>query len=67
MNAIMLLSAYLEQTGKTYSQFATEIGVEPTTVYRWIRGDRFPRKHLQDIAKATKGKVTANDFVPVAA
>lgn len=67
MSGSMQLKQYLANNKKSPRQFAVEIGVKETTVYRWMSGDRFPRQHLQKIAKATKGKVTANDFALVAA
>jgi predicted transcriptional regulator len=63
----MLLRDYLEQTKKSKTDFANELGVSPAAVSRWVSGDRFPRQYLQEIARVTKGKVTANDFVSAAA
>lgn len=63
----MLLAQYLQDHKIRPDKFAEDMGVKPVTVYRWIKGDRFPRKHLQEIAKATNGEVTANDFVQAAA
>lgn len=59
----MQLSTYLQREHLTREQFARLIGVSPVTVYRWLTGDRFPYRHLDQITKATGGKVTANDFV----
>lgn len=59
----MTLTKYLEANKITPLQFARQIGVDQITVYRWSKGHRFPRKHIQKIMKATGGKVTANDFV----
>ena len=43
--------------------FAERIGVTPTSVRRYLRGERLPGRNLiRAIAKATQGAVTANDF-----
>jgi DNA-binding transcriptional regulator YdaS (Cro superfamily) len=59
----MQLSRYLSDHAISYTKFARLLNVSPITVYRWIHGLRFPSRHLSAIAKATNGKVTANDFV----
>ena len=58
----MTLSQYLKKTKQTPLDFARKLGVDQVTVYRWCNGSRVPREHMQKIAEATGGKVTANDF-----
>jgi transcriptional regulator with XRE-family HTH domain len=62
----MKLSDYLSKTKTERKDFASAIGVDPITVWRWERGHRVPIHHFAQIAKLTKGKVTANDFVEAA-
>jgi transcriptional regulator with XRE-family HTH domain len=60
----MTIMDYLEAKGLTRSQFAKMIGVDVVSVTRYINGDRTPRRrHLDRIAKVTKGAVTANDIL----
>lgn len=59
----MKLTDYLTKTKTTRKDFAAALGVDPITVGRWERGDRVPVNHFAQIARLTKGKVTANDFV----
>lgn len=59
----MKLSDYLKRHKIDRQHFAAEIGVDRVSVYRWETGKAFPIRHLQKIIAATKGKVTANDFV----
>src|SRR5271166_4917282 len=60
---VMELSTYLNQTGKSPASFAAEIGVSATTVYRYILGDRTPRREvLQRILHQTGGLVRPDDF-----
>lgn len=64
----MTLGEWLEDTGKTIPQFATEIGRTPEAVRRYVSGARIPdRDTMPLIATATGGKVTANDFFGIAA
>jgi transcriptional regulator with XRE-family HTH domain len=59
----MQLSSYLKKSGVTAAEFAKRIGVDKTTVYRYIRGERIPnRDALSRIMEETEGAVTANDF-----
>ena len=58
----MTLSQYLKDHGVSQAAFAQEMSVDPISVYRWCKGYRFPREHIQKIMEATGGKVTANDF-----
>ena len=39
MNDIKLLKKYMELRGFSYTDFAIEIGINPTTVFRYIRGE----------------------------
>lgn len=60
----MKLADYLAHTGTTAEQFAHEIQVSDVAVYRYMTGSRRPQWDvLARIAKATGGKVTANDFM----
>ena len=60
----MKLAEYLAKKGITHDAFARQIGTSQVTVTRYATGQRFPRpKQLIRIAAATKGAVTANDFV----
>lgn len=59
----MKLSHYLKRHKIDRQQFAETIGVDRVSVYRWETGKAFPIRHLGKIIAATKGKVTANDFV----
>jgi transcriptional regulator with XRE-family HTH domain len=59
----MKLKAWLELREVTLDEFAMLLAVDRATVWRWSNG-RFPRHdYLAAIAKATKGAVTANDFM----
>lgn len=60
----MTLENYLKSVGKSPEKFGAEIGVYGSTIRRYIYGERFPRTAvLQKIIKATKGRVTADDFL----
>lgn len=60
----MKLKDYLEKHDLSWSEFGAIIGVTDISVGRYIRGDRRPDWAVVDrIAKATKGAVTANDWV----
>lgn len=58
----MQLSEYLNQKNLSHADFAQLVGVDPVTVHRWVNGRRFPLYHLEQIRRATNGKVTADDF-----
>ncbi len=59
----MKLSAYLRKSKISAKEFGAMIGASRQAVKHWVAGDRFPRVDtLDDIARATKGAVTANDF-----
>lgn len=60
---IMKLGTYLDTNNIRATDFATNIGVSPSTVGRWVKNERYPRpEQFQIIAAATNGAVTANDF-----
>jgi transcriptional regulator with XRE-family HTH domain len=64
----MTLQQYLEETGTSRTQFAERIGVKYETVRRYLDGSRIPdRRRMAQIALATGGNVTANDFFALAA
>jgi transcriptional regulator with XRE-family HTH domain len=61
----MSLSAYLKQHALTYEKFGEMIGVTGTTVYRYIRGDRFPKPAIiRKAEKVTNGEISFNSFPP---
>ena len=60
----MKLSDYLRDRDIDTASFAEAIGVSQAAVSRYANGLRFPRpKVMERIVKATRGKVTANDFM----
>jgi predicted transcriptional regulator len=60
----MTLKEYLSEQGLTESAFAELLGISQAAVNRYCNGIRTPqRMKLRAIVKATKGKVTANDFM----
>jgi transcriptional regulator with XRE-family HTH domain len=60
----MTLKEWLVRTKCTQADFANEIGVSQQLVNRWAAGVHRPRLPLIfKIEAATKGKVTARDFV----
>lgn len=63
----MKLADYLSRTDTTDAAFAIAIGVDRSTVTKWKLGSTFPDfPNQMKIAKATKNKVTPNDFMPEA-
>lgn len=61
------LKTWLTENGKTASDLAAALGVDDSTVSRYIGGERTPRpRHMAGIVKFTGGNVTANDFLPEA-
>ncbi len=63
----MKLSKWLTANRTSNRDFATRIGVAPTTVRRYLGGDmpwgRLPdRASMVSIYVATRGEVTPNDF-----
>lgn len=64
----MTLKEYLEDASLSISQFAEQIGVDDSTVRRYLLGTRRPsNKLIVEIARLTDSKVTANDFLGIAA
>lgn len=62
----MQLAAWLKSNAKTPADLAAALGVERSTVARYVSGERRPRAELaRRIAELTGGQVTANDFVDV--
>lgn len=59
----MKLAEWLATTGSSAAVLAERCGVHEMTVYKWKDGTNVPRhKHLDALARATGGAVTANDF-----
>lgn len=59
----MKLHNYLSDNALSVEAFAGIIGTTPQSVYRWMRGERFPRpRMMKAIMQATGGKVTYADF-----
>ena len=63
----MTLTEYIQKNKVDRKKFADLLDVDPITLYRWETGKRFPRNHIREIMKVTNNKVTANDFIGVAA
>ncbi len=60
----MNLRTYLEQDPARVAELSAAMGVHWTTIYRWARGENVPSvKRITQITAATKGAVTAADFV----
>lgn len=60
----MKLKDWLIRERRTQVAFATEIEVSPSVLSGYIDGTRWPgRDKIERIMRATKGDVTANDFV----
>lgn len=60
----MTIDDYIKLTRKTYLSAAAELGVDYTTLYRWINSETMPRPAmLKKIKKWSQGAVTANDFI----
>jgi transcriptional regulator with XRE-family HTH domain len=61
----MKLSKWLQTKKVTMTEFASEVGVTHSAVWRWCNGESFPMlDNLRAIRKATKGQVKAVDFDP---
>lgn len=63
----MQLAQYLKRNKVSRAEFASRIGVDPVSVWRWENGRVFPLRYIAAITAATEGKVTANDFIRGAA
>ena len=62
----MTLSEFLDQHKMTDAQFAALVDRDRSTVTRWRNGATRPDwRALDAIAEATRGKVSALDFIPV--
>lgn len=60
----MKLAAYLHEEKISPAQFAAKLEKPASTVSRLLKGQRSPSiTLLEDIAKATNGKVMPNDFL----
>jgi transcriptional regulator with XRE-family HTH domain len=60
----MTLSEFIQLNQLTHEQFASISGVPRPTVTRLLKPGARPKwKHIRAIAKATAGKVTANDWM----
>ena len=61
----MKLSEWLHAENLTLVEFAKQVGATHSTVSRWCRGEIFPQTDkLVAIRTATKGAVSADDFMP---
>ena len=59
----MQLKDYLEKEDISTPKFAKKLGMKLTTINSYRYNVSIPNKeNMQKIFKATKGKVTANDF-----
>ena len=62
----MNLGQYLAEEKIKPASFAATLGVPASTVARWVSRARVPRlEWLAKIEEATKGQVTASDFMAV--
>ena len=60
----MNLKAHIASKGITVTDFAALIGVSATTVYRYISGQRMPRRQImRRIMTATDGAVRPEHFM----
>lgn len=60
----MTLTSWLSKTNTSDADFAERIGVTRQALWRYKVAGRVPKPDIiARIAKATNGKVTANDFV----
>ena len=63
----MTLSEYIRLNNLTHEQFARQAKLPRPSVTRLLKPGARPRwKHVEAIAKATGGKVTANDWMAAA-
>lgn len=63
----MTLEQYLADRNMRPAAFAAQLGVPASTITRLLKGERSPRLDLIARIKAqTGGKVSADDFLPVA-
>jgi DNA-binding transcriptional regulator YdaS (Cro superfamily) len=60
----MQLRDYLRLEKEKAESFSVRVGVTVFAVRKWVRGERVPRPAtIMKIKKATKGKVTAEDWM----
>jgi transcriptional regulator with XRE-family HTH domain len=61
----MKLQQFLDQNNISRADFARAVGVSEVAITRYVGGKRMPRTDLLvKIREATKGAVTADDFLP---
>ena len=59
----MELRRYLDNQDLPVAEFAETIGVTVQALYRYINGERIPKREIMDrIVRATCGRVTPSDF-----
>lgn len=59
----MQLSTYLQAHNLTYEKFGALLNVAPISIYRYVKGKRFPTHEvLAKIKNLTDGQVTYEDF-----
>lgn len=59
----MTLQEYLDMSGLTQRQFASEVGAGDSIVSRWVKGQRVPsRTNINEISTYTKGAVQWSDW-----
>ena len=59
----MTIDQYIKLKGLSYIAAAAELGVDYSTLYRWINSGSMPRPAtLKKIREWSNGAVTANDF-----
>lgn len=60
----MTLQEYLEKTSTTQYQLAKQMGVEQSTIHKWVKGKTIPRPAtLSRLSEETQGLVRYDDFV----
>lgn len=60
----MRLGRYLDVHDLTATQFADWVGVDRSTMHRWLTSQRYPEpKYLERVQSITNGQVTPNDFL----
>lgn len=60
----MTITEYLAREGLSHAEFARRLGVEQSTVSRWVSGERRPEwPQLKLLRAVTKGAVQPNDFL----
>jgi 3,4-dihydroxy 2-butanone 4-phosphate synthase/GTP cyclohydrolase II len=60
----MQLALYLSSHNLTRAEFAERIGVTPGAITGYCNGSLWPKRPVMErIIKATRGKVTPNDFM----